>query len=258
MSTVTVRELDLELSRVWGRELSAPWDNDGIMCASDPDSAVRCAVISLDATLPAILFAAERGAVLVTHHPMIFRGLPCVMGGETVSERVIAALSHGVPVLSYHTRLDAAKGGVNDALAEAVGLAPSTLETFGDDETPSIGRVGLLSSGPVDPSEFARAVKKALGAPFVRVTGGKAVYRVAVTGGAGGDFLGAARRTGADAYLTGEVGYNKAEDAAEGGFTVIEAGHYFTEAPVLSRIADAVSALGIPTETFVSDPQAII
>ena len=258
MNTITVRELDRELSRLWERELSAPWDNDGIMCAADPDAPVRRAVISLDATLPAVLYAAERDAALVTHHPMIFRGLPSVQGGEAISDRVIAALFHGVPVLSYHTRLDAARGGVNDALAEIAGLDPSATETFGDEETPSIGRVGKLIGGPLDAVEFARRVGTALGAPFVRVSGNNTVLRVAVVGGAGGDFLGAVRRTGADAYLTGEVGYNKAEDAAEGGLTVIEAGHYFTEAPVLARMAEAVSSLGAEVEIFVSDPQTVI
>ena len=253
-----VRELYSALDALWPRTLSAEWDNDGLMCASDPEREAARAVVSLDATLPAILRAKATGAVLVTHHPMIFRGTKTVVSGGAIPDRIIEAVRSGVAVMSFHTRLDAADDGVNDALAEKIGVAVSG--KFGDEECPTIGRIGTLDA-PVTQDEFARRVKNALGSPFVRVTGdaSRKVSKIAVVGGSGGDFIDAAAAVGADVLVTGECGYNRAEDGAETGkIAVLEAGHYHSEAPVLPVIAKALGELGIETEIFESYPQWII
>ena len=250
-----VRELYSALDALWPRTLSADWDNDGLMCAADLEKEASRAVISLDGTLPAILRAKETGAVLVTHHPMIFRGVSSVAAGRAIPDRIIEAVRSGVAVMSFHTRLDAADGGVNDALSEKLGIAVAG--KFGDEECPTIGRIGNLAAS-VTLEEFARCVKDALGSPFVRVTGdgSRKVSKIAVTGGSGGDFIDAARAAGADVLVTGECGYNRAEDGAESGkISVLEAGHYHTEAPVLPVIAKAIGELGIGTEIFDSYPQ---
>lgn len=256
---MNVRELYGALDALWSADLSAEWDNDGLMCSADPEKAVKRAVVSLDATLPAILRAKETGAILVTHHPMIFRGTGSVVAGDAVPDRIIEAVRSGVAVMSFHTRLDAADGGVNDALASKLGL--SGLVKFGDAECPTLGRIGTVPGGPVPLDEFARLVKDALGSTVVRVTGevSKPISKAAVVGGSGGDFIEAARRAGADVLVTGEAGYNRAEDGAETGkIAVVEAGHYHSEAPVLNVIAKELDALGIETEIFDSYPQRII
>ncbi len=253
-----VRELYSALDALWPRTLSAEWDNDGLMCAADPEKEVVRAVVSLDATLPAIIRAKATGAVLVTHHPMIFRGVDSVAAGCAISDRIIEAVRSGVAVMSFHTRLDAADGGVNDALADKIGV--SFNGKFGDEECPTIGRIGTLAA-LVTLNEFARLVKNALGSDVVRVTGdgSRKVQKIAVVGGSGGDFIDAARAAGADVLGTGECGYNRAEDGAESGkIAVLEAGHYHTEAPVLPVIASTLGSLGIETELFDSYPQWII
>ncbi|MBQ6262222.1 MAG: Nif3-like dinuclear metal center hexameric protein [Clostridia bacterium] len=250
-----IRELYASLDALWPRTLSAEWDNDGLMCAADPEREAVRAVVSLDATLPAIIRAKETGSVLVTHHPMIFRGAKNVVAGDAIPDRIIEAVRSGVAVMSFHTRLDAADCGVNDALAEKIGVAVSG--TFGDEECPTIGRIGTLAA-PVTLDEFSLRVKNALGSPLVRVTGdgSRIVSRIAAVGGSGGDFIDAARAAGADVLVTGEVGYNRAEDGAETGkIAVLEAGHYHSEAPVLPVIANALGELGIETEIFESYPQ---
>ncbi len=255
---MNVKELYSALDAMWGRSLSAEWDNDGLMCASDVQRPVTRAVVALDATITAIRRAEKTGSVLITHHPMIFHGAKTVVAGDAIPDRIIEAVRSGVAVMSFHTRLDAADGGVNDALAAEVGI--SDISKFGDDETPTLGRIGTLVS-PVTLEEFALFVKNALGAPFVRFTGDgmKTVSKIAVVGGSGGDFIDAARSAGADVLLTGECGYNRAEDGAENGrIAVLEAGHYHTEAPVLPVMAKVVGSLGIETELFEYYPQRII
>ncbi|MBR3424100.1 MAG: Nif3-like dinuclear metal center hexameric protein [Clostridia bacterium] len=120
-----IRELYASLDALWPRTLSAEWDNDGLMCAADPEREAVRAVVSLDATLSAIARARTTGSVLVTHHPMIFRGAKNVVAGDAIPDRIIEAVRSGVAVMSFHTRLDAADCGVNDALAEKIGVAVS-------------------------------------------------------------------------------------------------------------------------------------
>lgn len=237
------------------RSLSASWDNDGLMCKAPANDEVQKVLVSLDATAGAIAKAVDGGYdVLVTHHPMIFKGLKSITGEDTVSSRAILALSGGVSVISLHTRLDAADGGVNDALATAVGLPVSA--KFGDSETPELGR--LCDIPETDADTLALRVKNALGCSAVRVTGNGKIRKVAVVGGEGKDFIVPAIAAGADCLITGDAGYNASEAAAEGGFVIIEAGHYHTEVPVCENLAGYIRGLGITADVYNECPNRFI
>jgi dinuclear metal center YbgI/SA1388 family protein len=140
--------------------------------------------------------------------------------------------------MAFHTRLDAADGGVNDCLAAALGL--TNAEPFGDASNPAgkpIGRVGDLPC-EMTADEFVQTLKTALDLPAVIFAGcGKTVRRVAVVGGAGDDDIAAAVAVGADTYVTGELRYHQLCDAPYGDINLVMAGHYHTEAPVLDRLA---------------------
>jgi putative NIF3 family GTP cyclohydrolase 1 type 2 len=87
-------------------------------------------------------------------------------------------------------------------------------------------------------------VKTVLKAPVVRYAdAGLPIRRVAVLGGSGGDDVCAARAAGADAYVTGELKYHAMTDAPEEGMTLIEAGHYHTEAPVCEALRQWLLAM---------------
>lgn len=236
---VTVRDLYAALEEKLPRTLSCDWDNDGIACCPDPDAPVTGILVALDPTEDAVDKAIELGAnVILTHHPMLFRGLKTVDGHDTGSRKVIRMIRNGITAMSFHTRLDAVDGGVNDILAARLGLLD--VEPFGDDGNPAgkpIGRVGNL---PVVMStdEFIETVKSALGLPALIYAGcGKPVRRVAVLGGAGDDDVFAAVAAGADTYITGELRYHQLCDAPYGEINLLMAGHYHTEAPVLGYLA---------------------
>ena len=109
--------------------------------------------------------------------------------------------------------------------------------------------------------ELARLVKAKLGCSCVRVTGDmtKIIRKIGICGGDGKDFLYPALAAGCDAYITGDSGYNMAEDAAEEGLFTIEVGHYHSEAPVLQPLADMLEALtGIRPEIYNSCAYRII
>ncbi len=258
---MTVGELYRALDALVPRTLSSDWDNDGLACCPDPAAPVRGVLVALDPTEEAVALAAETGCnVLLTHHPLLFRGLKAVDGGDTASRKVIRLIESGVSAMAFHTRLDAADGGVNDVLAARLCLQDVT--SFGVGENPAgkpLGRIGVLPSA-LSLSDFAVTVKAALSFPAVqggRYTEhltpavptvayagcGRAVHRVAVLGGAGADEVAAAIAAGADTYLTGELGYHALCDAPYGTVNLVSAGHYFTEFPVCARLADMVATL---------------
>ena len=232
---MTIREFYSALDARFPRSLSWEWDNDGISCAPDLNAPVKGIYISLDPTEDAVDAAVESGCnVLLTHHPMLFRGLKTVDGHDTGSRKVIRLIQNGITAMAFHTRLDAADGGVNDALAARLGL--TDVIPFGDHDNPAgkpIGRVGDLPH-EMTAEEFAETVKAALNLPALVFAGcGKPVRRVAVLGGAGDDDIPAAVAAGADTYVTGELRYHQLCDAPYGVINLVMAGHYHTEAPVL-------------------------
>ena len=101
------------------------------------------------------------------------------------------------------------------------------------------GRIGKLQR-PTRARELALSVREALHAPAVTLAGEREVQTVAVLGGEGGDFVQAALAAGADAFLSGRIGYHAMQDAAEEGLCLIEAGHYATEFPVCEELARLV------------------
>ena len=255
---MTIREFVKELDRLYPRSLSASWDNDGLMCCADDTKEVRRVLVSLDATRAAIRYAAEGGYdVLLTHHPMIFRGEKAITQDRLSGGRAILALQSGVSVISLHTRLDAGEGGVNDCICKLLGLA--NVVPFGDEDCPTIGRIGTVPLFThLGHSYFWPTVKLKLGLPYLETANDHYVYRVAVVGGAGDDLLEAAKAAGADTFITGEMGYNRMEDAAEMGMNVLVCGHYFTEVPVCERLAELARTIaGAEVGRYASNPVVI-
>ena len=243
---MTIADLYKILENNAPRALSAEWDNDGLACCADPDKKVSRVLIALDATEQVVNKAVdEKFDVLLTHHPLLFRGLKELTPAQTVPRKLLKLALGGVSALSFHTRLDAAKDGVNDILAGLLGL--TDVRPFAPEGETPCGRIGKLPA-PVDIAAFSHTVCHLLDAPAVNVIGKGKVQTVAVLGGEGGDFADAARAAGAELFLAGRIGYHRMLDAAEDGLAVMEAGHFYTERPVLSYLADLVKAAD-PTVT---------
>lgn len=223
----TIHEIADYLDALLPRSLSCEWDNDGVMVCADPNTEVKTILFTLDVTPDAIAYAELIGAELIlSHHPLIFKGIKHMDGNDITSKKVLRLLKSGISVMSYHTRLDAAEGGVNDILAQTLGL--TQIVPFDTEDGP-IGRIGTLPH-EMHFDDFCLMAKQALGAPHFTASKGKdTVRRVAVLGGSGRDYITDAMRAGADLYLTGEANYHSLMDAAEMNFSVVTAGHDFTE-----------------------------
>ena len=244
-------ELEKFFDELLPTSLSCNWDNDGLMCSSDSGKEVKSALLTLDVTEGAVRKAVELGVdAIFTHHPFVFRGMKSVTDKDARARILISLLSHGISVFSYHTRLDAVDGGVNDILAERIGLKNTI--PLGDGEL-SMARIGDVESVPFD--LFADDVKGKLKCPSLILarseTGNVWVKRAAVLGGSCDmDFINGAIAAGADVLVTGDASYNALIDANIEGLHVLCAGHYSSENPVLVYFENKLNELGIHTCTY--------
>lgn len=238
---MTVKQLYSLLEERFPRALCAAWDNDGLSCLPDEERTLSRVLVALDATEAVVDLAIDGGYdLLLTHHPLLFRGVKALTPDATVPRKLLALARAGVAAASFHTRLDAADGGVNDILATALGL--HELRAFAPEGEIPCGRIGTLET-TLDADALASRVCEALHISRVLVSGKGDVRTVAVLGGEGGDFVDAARRAGADAFVSGRIGYHRMLDGAEDGIVLIEAGHFATEVAVCHVLADTVRAM---------------
>ena len=238
--------------------LSCDWDNDGLMCSGDTEKEVKKVLIALDITEKVVEKAANEGFdVIISHHPMIFKKIGAVEPTVASAKKAITLIKNDISAMSFHTRLDALTGGVNDVLCKKIGIKNALPFGPADEE---MGRIGTLDT-PMELDDFCKNLKNALGAPFVLASScGKKVHKVALLGGDGKDFAGAAIMSGADTYISGRISYNIMVDAPEMGINLIEAGHYFTEAPVCEFLSELVKKADekIQTEIFNSNEIKVI
>lgn len=255
---MTAIELYAFLNEKIPPSLSCEWDNDGLMCCPEPEASVSRVLVALDITGAVVKTAIEGGYdVIVSHHPMIFTPLSRIEPSHPVGKKVIDLCRAGITAMSFHTRLDAVQGGVNDALCKAIGL--TDVHPFGN-AGEEIGRVGDLSE-PLSIEAFAERVKAALGTEQVLVSdAGKTVSRVAVLGGSGSDDVMAALAAGADTYLSGELKHNWLTDAPDLGINLIAGGHFHTEDPVCAVLCRMICEADgtITVEAVNSNPTRVM
>lgn len=215
-------------------ELAESYDNVGLL-AGHPDRPVEKVLVALDLTLGAVEEANRIGAqLIVTHHPILFRGRKNLREDDAEGAAVCEMIRSRIGLIAAHTNFDNAECGVNDALAQALGLHDVHHLAQGM-------RIGTLEK---------RHTPESLGALIEKRIGGRArvyaqssdgfIERVAVCGGAGGDFFEESASAGAQAFVTGEIRYHDALAAVAGGLCIVEAGHYETEHIAIKLLADGL------------------
>ncbi|MDF2518090.1 MAG: NGG1p interacting factor 3 protein, partial [Sphingobacterium sp.] len=316
-------------------DLQETYDNAGLI-VGNADQEITKVLISLDCTEEVVQEAIEKGCnLIISHHPIVFKGLKKFNGKNYVERTVIKAIENGIALYAIHTNLDNVTGGVNSKIADKLGLVnqaileskPNVLRKmvvfvprshveevrqalfdagagqigkhydqcsfntagYGSfrplaGAEPAIGEIGtqerveetrieviykrsierklLLAlyeahpyeevaydlfdlqntageigagmignlSEPMDELEFLAYLKENLKLNVIRHTAllGKKVSRVAVCGGAGGFLLGAAKRSGADFFVTADYKYHEFFDA-EGEIVIADTGHFESE-----------------------------
>lgn len=252
MSTVThIYDAIDRLAPFW---LTMDFDNTGIL-VGDRNREVSCALLALDCTPAVVEQARQLGAqLIITHHPVIFHPLKRVNEDAVVYQLIRSDIA----VISAHTNLDIAQGGVNDALASAIGLRDCRgLELLNEQTGAWLGRIGTLPE-PLFPEAFAAHVKSCLNAASVKFAAApRAIHTVALCSGSGADCLDAAISAGADALLTSEVKQHEYLAAAAAGISIFDAGHFDTEDIVIEPLRNYL-AKEIPDVHFFTTHRSAI
>ncbi len=240
-----VHDIEMWLYDWAPRTLAMEWDNVGLL-VGDGAAEVHRILVSLDITEDVVAEAVELGAdLIVAHHPLMnctWHKVQHVTADDAQGRMITALLRGGISAICMHTNLDAAAGGVNDILAEKLGL--SDLEMLTEEK---IGRVGTLKcEKPL--VEFLQDVIRYLECNGLRYTDcGKSVHRVAVGGGACGDYINQAVALGCDTFVTSDLSYHEFLDTK--ALNLIDAGHFPTEnviCPVIAeRLREAFPALAV-------------
>lgn len=207
-------------------ELAMKWDNVGLL-VGDKTAEVTGCVLALDVTRDVIEFAIDQKAnLIITHHPVIFSGLKSITN-DSIYHTLI---QNNITVISAHTNLDLAEGGVNHALADTLKLVNQRpLENSG-----GLGIVGDLEE-LTTPLKFAEYLKKNLPTESVCYTNyEKPIRTVAVVGGEGSDF--AFVNDEYDAYVTGELKHHVFVEAQNSQKQIFAVGHYQSEVCVLGSL----------------------
>lgn len=250
----TVNQIYNAIDRLAPFWLTMDFDNTGIL-VGDRNREVSCALLALDCTPAVVEQAKQLGAqLIVTHHPVIFHPLKRVNEDAVVYQLIRSDIA----VISAHTNLDIAQGGVNDALASAIGLRDCRgLELLNEQTGAWLGRIGTLPE-PLSPEAFAAHIKACLNASSIKFSAAPRVIRtVALCSGSGADCLDAAISAGADALLTSEVKQHEYLAAAAAGISIFDAGHFDTEDIVIEPLRDYL-AKEIPDVHFFTTHRSAI
>ncbi len=213
-------------------DTQAQWDNSGFL-VGDENECVSKILVCLDVTKNELELAKEKDcSLIVSHHPVIFKAKKSFVAGDVAFE----AARNGINIVSLHTNLDKAAGGVNDTLCEALELRYEKIPAPECDGFLNIAYTDI----PVGVSEFAKMLKIKLGSSVQFCEGSNSVSKLGVCSGAGSDFIEDALRHSCDGFITGEASYHDFLDAQASGIALFAAGHFETEVPVVKVLAEKI------------------
>ena len=208
------------------------WDNSGL-CVGSPEDEVSSVLFALDCTESLVDEAIECGAdMIITHHPLIFSGLKKISPEDQVGTVVIKAIKHGIAIYAAHTNADKVISGVSGAMAEKLGLVDVQILDEDGDGT-GLGVVGNLSE-PLTAERVIELVKEKFSLKMLKSSKPSEglITRVAMCGGSGGSLIGAARNSGAQLYISGDISYHNFFTPE--GFMIMDIGHYESEIEIVN------------------------
>ncbi len=188
-----VKEIARIVENLAPTHLKEEWDNVGLQLG-DPNASVQRILLALTPSLSVVEEAVAQGAdMIVSHHPLLFKGTKTLCTDKTIGAISRLCFKHDIAIYCAHTNLDVAWGGVNDVLAECLGLTDVALLQ----ETECKTRYKVVVFVPLD---HLAAVQQAM---FAAGAGAQGAYKeCAWTVNGKGQF---APQEGATPYL-GQVG----------------------------------------------------
>lgn len=212
-------------------EFACDWDNVGLL-VGDFEQEIKKIYIALDATEETIAEAIrEKADLLVTHHPMIFKGLKKVNSRDFTGKRVIKLIENHISYYAMHTNFDVK--GMAELAAQKMSLTECQVLDVtcqGEQGAEGIGRVGYLPE-ELSLEECINQVKAAFAVDMVKVFGAlsQKVRKAAICPGSGKSVISCALHAEAQVLITGDIDHHEGIDAASQGLAIIDAGHYGVE-----------------------------
>jgi dinuclear metal center YbgI/SA1388 family protein len=222
-------------------ELAESWDNCGLQ-VGDPGDKVRGILLALDPSEDLLQDAVQKGAnMVITHHPLIFKPILSLDISYSKTRLLAGFLHSGINLYAAHTNLDSAAGGVSDVLMKKLGILNAQPLVSNTKAGTGLGRIGLLQKA-ITMKEMVQRILDATSAPGIWAAGRPEmlVQKVALCSGSGSDLWPVAVQHDADIFISAEIKHHIAREAQAMGKAVVDAGHFFTEHPVIEEMGNVL------------------
>ncbi|MBF0242483.1 MAG: Nif3-like dinuclear metal center hexameric protein [Desulfamplus sp.] len=256
--------------------LAEDWDNCGLQ-AGNLSWQVKKILVALDVSMAVMNYAVDsKSDLVITHHPLTIRPPKSIDFATMPGSAIEIAAKNKISIISAHTNLDKASGGLNDHFANILGLKNIRLLIPSADSFDNpvqnktsygngLGRVGEVD-GILPLKSFAIDVKKRFKLKTLRVVGNpeSLVKQVAICTGSGGSLLKEFFKSKADVYVTGDIKYHEARDVEEAGLGLIDVGHFASEQIAVELIckkledASTKKGLNLTIEGFYLDSDPFV
>lgn len=241
--TIQLATLIQHLQAHYPTDLAESWDQVGLHFGH-PQATIKNIMTALDIRPELVDEAIQKNIdTIIVHHPPIFHPIRRFNLDDPQNQMYAKLIQHHINVYAMHTNFDAAWNGMNDWLAQALGLTEITdLQQHTPDsrgELPTIGRVGFLPQA-LNRDALIKLVKDTFVRDFI-TTVEKSIKeeynKVAIVGGAGGSMLSQIAENNVDVFITGDVTYHTAQALYDMDILTIDAGHYI-EHIFVDKMAD--------------------
>ena len=226
--TITVNKIKQWLTQWAPPELAAPWDSIGLQLG-DPKQVITEVIVALevDETVLSVL-KKKKNILVVTHHPIFFKPLKRIRYDQDMGDIIRTFITGNHQLLTAHTNLDAAEGGVNDALIETYGLNPKKGQTIENGfgkffDAPKITLSQLVENQPCQRQGASHD---------------DPVKRLGFCAGSGHGLIQRVLDLGIDTFVTGEVNYHDHVTCRMNDIRLIVLGHNESEQHGCKRIKD--------------------
>ncbi len=241
---ITVSSIAAFLEAFAPIRLAAQWDNVGLLVGDDKQHVERVMTCLTVTPASAAEAVAEKADLIVTHHPLPFHPLRRLTGDTPEGRVLLDLVAERIAVYSPHTAFDSARSGINQRLAEGLGLTDvGPLVPDATDPALGTGRFGF-PSGSATLAGIAARLKDFLNLAGVSIVGNPQmpVRAVAVACGSAGELLDSARRAGCDLFVTGEARFHTCLEAQSMGVGLILAGHFASERFAVEQLGELLAS----------------